>query len=220
VVDIFDEVDEDLRAERAQKFLQQYGGLILAFGMLIVAGAGAWQAWRWWEARQDLAAATAYIGAMSLADRAGRTDASAQAAAASAFERVAQRAPKGYATLARLRAAALLADIGKRTDADSLWDQVAGDRAADPLLRDVATLLWAEGHIADADPDMIAARLAPLEAAGSPVRPLALEAHALVELRRGRPEAGRDILKGLAQDATAPDGVRGRAAVLLGQLGA
>ena len=39
VVDIFDEVEEDLRAERAQQLLKRYGGLIVAVLVVIVAGA-------------------------------------------------------------------------------------------------------------------------------------------------------------------------------------
>src|SRR6185437_6233902 len=68
VVDIFDEVDEELRAERAQQLLKRYGGLIVAGAIAIVGAAAGWQGWRWYEARQDQAAAVEYLTAMNLAD--------------------------------------------------------------------------------------------------------------------------------------------------------
>ena len=43
--DIFDEVSEDLRAERAQQMLKKYGGLLVAAAALVLAGTGAWQGW-------------------------------------------------------------------------------------------------------------------------------------------------------------------------------
>lgn len=219
VVDIFDEVDEDLRAERAQQLLKRYGGVIVAIGLLIIAAAASWQAWRWWEGRRDLAAATAYIGAMSVADRIGPADAKARAEAAAAFESVVRNAPPGYATLARLRAAALLADAGNARGAASLWDQVAGDGSADPLLRDLASLMWVEHQIDTGDPALLEARLKPLTGADNPWRALALEAQGLLDLRSGKNEAAKAVFRALAQDPTTPDGVRGRANGLLVRLG-
>jgi hypothetical protein len=66
VVDIFDEVDEELRAERAQQLLKRYSGLIIAAVLLIVAAVGGWQAWNWWQAKQDVAAGQRYLATMAL----------------------------------------------------------------------------------------------------------------------------------------------------------
>ena len=49
VVDIFDEVDEELRAERAQQLLKRYAGVIIAAALLIVGAAAGWQGWRWYR---------------------------------------------------------------------------------------------------------------------------------------------------------------------------
>ena len=124
VVDIFDEVDEELRAERAQQLLKRYGGLIVAGALAIVGAAAGWQGWRWYQARQDQAAAVEYLTAMNLADAtaAGSSDANRTAGIA-AFAQLAAKAPEGYATLARLREAALKADAGDLPGAAALWDQ-------------------------------------------------------------------------------------------------
>ncbi len=216
MVDIFDEVDEDLRADRAKLLLRQYAPLLLAAAVLVVAGAGGWRAWQWYDGKRTAAIADSYIAAMKAAE--GKTAASHLAAAAD-FAAVADKAGPGYRTLARLREAALRADSGDLPGAIALWDQIAADGSADPLLRDLATLQWAMRQIDTADPATIEARLTPLTIAPNPWHALASEAMAMLDLRRGRPEAARDALKALAQDTSAPEGARRRAEGFLSRIG-
>jgi hypothetical protein len=220
VVDIFDEVDEELRAERAQQLLKKYGGLIVAGAVAIVGAAAGWQGWRWYEARQDRAAATEYLAAANLADAtvAGSSEAS-RATAIAAFSRLAVTAPEGYATLSRLREAALKADAGDLSGAAALWDQVARDSSADPLLRDLASLLWAQHQIDSGDPSLLEGRLKALAPPDNPWHALAEEQLALLDLRQGKLDQAKTTLRRLAQDTTASTGVRGRASALLSRLG-
>jgi len=218
VVDIFDEVEEELRAERAQKLLRRYAGLIVGVALLIVGLAAAWQAWQWWQAKQDMAAATQFVSAMLQADSAGADKAQRQTVL-SEFESLAARAPEGYRTLARLRAAALKADAGDIQSAAALWDQVASDSSADPLLRDLASLLWASHLVDNGDPARVEARLKALATPGNAWRAMAEEQLAVLDMRRGRPEQAKAELQKLAQDITAPNGVRVRASALLTRLG-
>jgi hypothetical protein len=221
VVDIFDEVEEELRAERAQQMLKRYGGLIVAAAVAIVGAAAGWQAWRWYEARQDATAAVEYLTAMNLANAASAagTSATSRTAATAAFANVAANAPEGYATLARLREAALKADSNDLQGGAALWDQVAADQSADPLLRDLAVLLWAQHLLDKADPGILQARLKPLAELGNPWHSLAQEQLALLDLRLGKQDEAKTALTHLEQDITAPSGVRARAAALVGRLG-
>ncbi len=218
MVDIFDEVEEELRAERAEKLFKKYVGVIIVAALLIVASVGGWQAWRWWQAKQDMAAATQFITAMTVADSA-RGDVVKQHAAAAQFDTLAKAAPDGYRTLARLRAAALKANAGDVSGAAQMWDAIAGDSAVDPLLRDLASLLWAEHQIDTGDPAVLEARLKALATPDNAWKSLAQEQLAVLDLRQGKTDAAKTTLTRLAQDITAPDGVRGRAAGLLAQLG-
>jgi hypothetical protein len=217
VVDIFDEVDEELRAERAQRLLKRYAGLIIAAAVLIVCAAGGWQAWRWWQAKQDTAAGQRYLTAMARlqlpAAAANRQD------VVNDFNALAQTAPDGYRTLARLQAAALKAEGGDRQGAAALWNDVATDGSADPLLRDLASLLWCQHQIDTGDLALLEARLKALAEPGNVWRALAQEQLALLDLRQGKTQAAKAALTKLAQDVTAPNGVRERAAALLGRLG-
>jgi hypothetical protein len=220
LVDIFDEVEEELRAERAQALLKKYGGVIVAAALLIVGAAAGWQGWRWYQARQDQAAAAAYLTAMTLAEpTAAGSNAANRPAAIGEFDRLAATAPEGYRTLARLRAAALKADAGDLQGAAALWDQVAADGSADPLLRDLASLLWAQHLIDSADPSLLEARLKALTAPDNPWHALADEQLALLDMRLGKTDQAKTALRSLAQDTTAPSGVRGRASGLLSRLG-
>jgi hypothetical protein len=221
VVDIFDEVQQDLQAERTARLLRRYGWLLGAVALAVVAGAGAWQGWHWYETRQASRDATAYLLASRTAQPAGGVQATAEAkqSALATFEQLAAHGTPGYRALGALRAAALLAEAGDLAGASARWDQVAADGAGDPLLRGLANLLWAQHHLDAGDPEAVAARLQPLLASDSPWRGLAQEAQAVLDLRQGHDAPAHATLEALSKDSGAPDGVRSRAANLLARLG-
>ena len=218
--DIFDEIQEDLRAERMQALARRYGGLVVLVGVLIIAFAAGWQVWQWWQGKQR----DGDRRPLPRRDAARRHpacggSAAGSAAATRAFMAIAAAGPDGYRTLARLRAAALEADTGHLGAALGLWNQVAGDQGADPLLRGLATLLWAQHQVDAGDPAMLKARLGPLAAPTDPWHGLAEETEALIDIRTGDAAAARALLQQLVADTTAPDGVRNRARGLLTRLG-
>ncbi len=216
VPDIFDEVDEELRADRAASLLKKYGGVLIAAAVVVVAGAGGWQAWQWYDAKQRAALADSYLAAMNTADK---TKGAGKQAAQAEFAAVAAKASGGYRTLSLLREAELKADAGDLAGASELWDRVGADGGADRVLRDLANLQWALHQLDVADPAVVTARLQPLASPENPWHAMAEEAQAMLSLRLGKTEAARDVLKQLAQDVTAPAGVRSRANGLLSRLG-
>lgn len=215
VPDIFDEVNEDLRAERMKRLATRYGGLLAGLALVVVLGVAGLQGWRWWEARKATEAAAAYVAAAEFAAAPGTP----AGEAAQRFAGLAAAAPEGYAVLGRLRAAALQAEAGEREAALALWDQVARDSGAAPLYRDLATLMWGLHALDSPDPAAIEARLAPLAVPGHAFQHSAEEIRALAALRRGEAEAARRSLAALVADRTAPDGVRERAQRVLAGLG-
>ena len=205
MADIFDEVAEELRAERARQAWRRFGPLAAVALVLVVGGVAGWQGYAAWQNRQAAASATAFLEAQNVAPGATSADQAAR------FATLAAQSPTGYRTLARLRAAALQAEAGERNLARATLDQVTGDNDADPLYRDLANLLWVLHGLDEVDPAMLAARITPLTAEGSAWRASARELAALVDLRRGRPAEAKRALDALANDATAPQGVRERA---------
>ncbi len=220
MADIFDELSEDLRAERARAMTMRYGGYGAALLVLVLLAVGGYEAWQWNQRREAQAAAVPFIAAMTAADALPTGGpAPARKQIAGQFAQVAATAPDGYRALARLREAALQADSGDRAAALRLWDQVAADANADPLLRNLADLLWVQHQIDNGDPITLTARLQGLDAIGNSWRPLAQEARAMLALRQNDRPASVRILRGLSSDPGASEAVRERAAGLLSVLG-
>lgn len=221
MADIFDEVREDLRAERAQQLLRRYGVLLVIAAVLIVVGAAGWQGWQWRKREQANDIAATFLDGMrkSAPQPAGAAATPSVNEALGEFDKIAATGPEGYRTLARLRAAALKASGGDLPGALTVWDQISADTQADPLLRDVANLMWVQHQVDRGEPAAIEGRLAPMIGEGNPWRPLALEQQALLSLRTGQDGRARDIFKRIAADPAAPEGVRARAGGLLSRLG-
>jgi hypothetical protein len=217
VVDIFDEVEEDLRAERAQKLLTKYGWLIIVAAVVVVGGVAGWQIWNRWQVQQDSAVASRFVAAQTAIEQAAPgTQPTAQI---ETLEQLAATAPQGYRTLARLTVAGLKADAGDLPGAIALWDQIAADADADKLLRDLASLTAAMRQLDNGDPAQLQARLEPIAMFGNPYSAMAREQLAILDLRLGKLDEAKAKLKALSTDFEAPQGVRARAAALLAGLG-
>ncbi|MFT8243718.1 tetratricopeptide repeat protein [Roseomonas sp. BN140053] len=210
MADIFDELQDDMRAERARQLATRWGGVLGVVALLALAGVGGWQGWRWYQTQQAEQTAAIFLEASRNAEQENAD----LGAAGNRFAAVAESAPPGYRTLARLRAAALKAETGDRDAALALWDAVAADPDADRLYRDLGSLMWALHGLDSQDPAALSARLEPLAADSSPWRASARELQALVSMRRGERDVARRTLQALAQDTTAPQGIRSRAARL------
>jgi len=225
LVDIFEEVEADLRAERMRGLLLRYGRVVGAAAVVVVLGILGWQGMVWWQLRQQRHVAASYFAAVQElggVNPAGNA-AGGNAAAEAAFARLSgNNTPEGYRTMARLRAAALAAGNGQQKLALSLWEEIAKDPASGPLFSGLARLLWVTHQINDVKPGSdvhpLEAELQPLLAPGDPWRPMAEEASALIALARGDKTAASKTLAELRSDPTTPQGVRARAAALLVQL--
>jgi hypothetical protein len=208
--DIFDEIEEDLKRERFAKLWARHGWVAIVLVLALVAGTAGWQAWQWRE-RGNAEAATAKLLA------AGR--AQDQAAALTALQ-AAQQGSANLATLARLAEAARHAQGNDLPAALRLWEALAADTRTDALYRDLASLLVAANTLDAAEPAALTARLAPLAQPANPWRHAAQELQALLAARQGNTEAAIAAFRALASDVTAPGGVRDRARIMLGTLGA
>jgi hypothetical protein len=215
VVDIFDEVEEDLRAERAEKLLKKYAWLLIAVVVAIVGAAAGWQLWNRYKNQQDAAAAARYVAVQNALQQPG----AAQAGQLAALDRLAADAPEGYKILARMRAAGVKADTGDVPGAVALWNAVAADSGADPLLRDLASLFATARELDHGDPGQLQARLKPLAEPGNPWSTLAQEQLAMLDLRTGKVDDARKTLQALSVDIDSPSGLRARASALLAGLG-
>jgi hypothetical protein len=212
VPDLVDEVDEEIRQERAARLARRFGGLFAAVAMFVLAAVGGWQGWKWYENRNAAAAAEAFLAAT----RDAAAEGADTRAIAARMATLGDGAPGGYRILGQLRSAALSADAGDGPAALAMWNRLSADSSADPLYRELASLMWglhalAEGPARAAE---VQARLAPLAAQG-PWRASAREIVALAALAAGNTAEARRGLTELARDDDVPQGVRDRAQRLL-----
>lgn len=218
--DIFDEVAEDLRHDQAVKLAKSYGLWLLAACVAVLLGVGAQQGWQEYQAHEAAKAAQRFLALTSTLDQPNAPPPAAGQAvqSAKALNDFAASAPEGYKTLANLRAAGLYADAGQGPQAAALWTGVAQDTAADPLLRDLATLLWAQHSLGVAPDADVLARLQPLALDGNAYHALAREMQGLIYLRQGNDAQAKVLFTQITTDPHATDNLRNRAAALLASL--
>lgn len=204
--DIFREIDEELRRDNIAKLWTRYGHYVVGLAVLIVLATGGLVGWREYQARVQRAESVRYAAAVALAQKNELTQ------AADAFAVLAREAGGGQATLARFQEAALRGRAGDDQAAIAAYKALAQDGSVDTVYRGLATLSAALHELKSADPKVVIAEVAPLTNSGNPWRPSALEITALAHLRAGEPSEARDAYKRLADDLTAPQGLRARAA--------
>jgi hypothetical protein len=207
VADIFHEVDEEVRRERLQKLWDRYSIYVIALAVLIVAGIGAWRGYEWWQAKKAAAAGAAFESALSLSEAGKHTEAEA------AFAKIAAEAPAGYRILARLRAAAELAQV-KPTDAVKAYDELAADHSLGATLQDLAAVRAGMLMVDSAPLSDMRRRLDPVSEPGRTFRHSARELLALSAWRNHDFTAARRYIDMIATDGETPPGTRARADVL------
>ena len=207
------EIDEELRQEHYAKLWKKYGNYIIAFAVILVASVAGYQGWRTWDARARMEQSDRFQAAIGL-EQSGDSE-----AARKAFAELADDADAGYATLARLQEAATLEDSGDRQGAIAIYREIAGDSSLKDRYRDLAIIKGGLLEANDTDPAELTARLAPLTADDNPWRYSALEITGFLAYRANDTDKAREIYGKLANDAAAPQGIRGRAAEMLVILG-
>jgi hypothetical protein len=212
--DIFNEVDEDLRRDRAERLWKKYGNYVLAAAVAIVAATAGWTWWTDHQRRQAAAEGDRFFAALA------QMDPAQPGAAAEKFAAIGREAKSGYRTVSLLNEAGLKARAKDVEGALALYRSVAADGAADPDLRDAATLLGALVAIETLKPTEIDAMLAGLQRDGSAWRFTALEISAVAALRSGNAARARELYTRVADDPAAPASLRARAAEMTKALGA
>ncbi|HEX7800022.1 MAG TPA: tetratricopeptide repeat protein [Asticcacaulis sp.] len=202
--DIFDETEENLRADRVVAIVKvalPWVSAILVLALVIALGVWGWQSWR---ATQSAHAAETYQAGL---DASGKGD---KATAKTKFEAAAKAGNPAYKALALMELGAMALDDNNTDEALKDFD-AAAKATSSPLLSDTAALKAAylamdKSSLADEQK-----RLAPLMADKRPLAAMAKEAMALAKLQSGDVNGARADLKVLGVTLGAPDGVKQRA---------
>jgi len=213
VADIFQEIDEELRQDRAAKLWSRYGNYVIAAAVLVVLAVGGYKFWTAHDLQTRQTESATYQEAVS---RAGAGDIEG---AIETLGALANDAGTGYAVLARLQQAALAAKQGDLEAAALAYGAVASDTSAPEVLRDLAKLRSVAARLESADPAELSPALDDLAKPGNTWRPMALELQGVLAIKAGDSAAASTIFSELADSADTPRGMRARAAEMLKALG-
>ena len=178
MVDVFDEVEEQLRAERYRTLAKKSLPWVAAAAAAAVIGVGGFWGWRAYQTDQADKASQAYQAALETAQKQG------PAKAFEGFKSVADINAKGYKSLALMQMGAIRLEESKTKEAVAYFDEAA-KAAPDPILGDLARLKSAFALMDTASYKDIESRLTPLAGEKSPYRVYAKEALAFAKLQAG-----------------------------------
>jgi hypothetical protein len=208
VSDIFQEVDEEVRREQFKKLWDRYGNYVVVAAFLVVAAVAAWRAYSWWEAKKAAESGAAFEAAITLSEAGKHTEAEA------AFAKITADGTTGYRNLARVRAAAELAQTDTKA-AIAAYDAIAADGSAGQSLQDLAALR-AGALLIDAGAfDEARRKLEPLAGSDRAFRHTAREFLVLGAWRAGDAAAAKRWSDTIMADATTPSATRTRVEMLM-----
>ena len=203
MTDIFHEVEEDVRRERYEKLWKLYGNYAIAGVFAVLFAVVGFKLWQRYEQQQRISASQTFLAAQKVAD-AGDGQQAAQT-----FADLVKTAPGGYATLAKLAEADALLSAGNRSDAVTLYKQVADKDSG--TLGSVARLRAAWAMADYASKSDLQSLLTPLTDPKSKWQYPAREVLAYADYRAGNIKLAQSEFASLGKAKDAPDGVRQRA---------
>jgi hypothetical protein len=207
--DIFHEVDEDVRRDKAEDLWRRYQTPVLVVAFLIVAATGAWSFYQDKRLKAAEEANARYVAAVELAE-AGKN-----AEAAAAFDAIARGGAKGYATLARIHAAEIRPD---RAQALAELNAIGEDPGVDKLSQQIALLRAALIVIEGDDRQKLERALGPLMTSDGAFRYSAQEWNGLDALFNDDFDEAERVFEQVLNDPSAPQSMRQRASAYKGLL--
>ena len=205
MADIFDEINEELRKDRATVLWSKYGIYVIAIVASIVIAVAGRQVFISYQSNQAAKAADAFYGALQADDT---------SAALAALE-----LPDGYDMLASFRAASDLASSGDSAAASDAYYSLSQDTNISQIYRDIALLLSVQTADESQSTDMLSDRIRNMAALAGPMQALALETLAGLSLRAGDVGAAKDALRTMSELTDISAAMRQRAQQMLVVLG-
>ena len=206
---LFQEIEDDLRQDQANKFWANNGKYIIGAALALVIGVAGLQGWKSYDLGKRQAAGEAFASAQQLiVDK--KTDEALKAFATISAE------GGGYSVLAKFRGAALMSDGGDLAGAISTYRQIATDENVDSYYNGMAVIIGAFTELDTKDGDaQLIVQAGALNNATSPWRHSAREILGLSALKNGDRSKAAEYFKTITDDATAPKEIKDRAGEML-----
>jgi hypothetical protein len=203
MADIFDEIDEELKKDKAQLLWSRYGKFFISAVAAVIIAVGSAQGYKAWKTQQTETAANTYQLAVDSDD------------VLASLTQAMGRLTDGYEMLARFRLAAAKAANGDIDGAVADYITLAEDKAIKPLYKQAALLLAVMNAPEGSDPNQSQDQLATLTAVPGPWQGLALEQSAALDLEKNDPSAALEKFESILGIAEISPELRQRASQLV-----
>ena len=203
MADIFDEINEELKQDRMTAIWQRYGKYVIAFVVAVVAGVSLTQGYSYYLQQRDSRSADVFFNAILSDDVAGTLEAATD------------ELSEGYFLLAEFRLASALVKNDQVAEAEQHYLSIAERDDIQQIYRDIALLLSVMQAPKSTQVSALQTRLDPLISSASPLKGLALEQAAALDVRRGNRTAAIEKLNELVVLTDIPASLRRRASQIL-----
>jgi hypothetical protein len=206
---LFREVDEEFRRDQALRLWRRYGNYVVAVSLAVIISVSVIKGWQYWQSHRAETAGAAYYQGLSYLQQNSTEQAEA------IFADLDAGGPQGYATLARLQLAGILAERGQTAEAVEAYDAVAANSSVAREFRELARVRAGYLLVGTASPADLEQRLAVLERPDSPWRNAVREIVATAHYRTGNFIEADRLMNEILADPMAPHAMRQRAEMMV-----
>jgi hypothetical protein len=205
---LIQEVDEELRLDQYHRLWKHYSKYIIIAVVVVIFVVFGYQGWQEWRKFQSQRESTKFAIANELINK-DKTD-----EGLIVLDKLANDGYTGFALMANMRRAELLADRGDIDAAAVIYDRIASS-SIHALYRDLATIKMTLLKLDIDDSIVIEKRITPLNTISNPWRFSAIEILAIIAKKNGNTQRAIELYKQLAEDSKTPSGIRDRATEVL-----
>jgi hypothetical protein len=203
---LFKEIDEDLRQQKYANLWKKYGKLAIGCAVALILGVASIKGWEAYQLNQKMTDSNLLMSALKSIDQENSKN------AITVLDTLIKNGSSGYSILAKFNQASILAKNGKYQKAIDNYLLIVDDGSVDKVLRDLALIKSAYLSLEYASSDKLLEKLSNIINSENAWRHSAKELSALFAYRSGDAVRAHQVYKELADDLTAPTGMRSRAA--------
>jgi hypothetical protein len=206
---LFQEIEDDLRQDQANRFWTNFGKYIVGAAVVLVVSVASVQGWKSYDLKQRQAAGEAFSSAQKLVSDKNLDE------ALEVFTKISDIGSR-YSVLAKFKSAALMRESGNLSGAINNYRQLANNNKINTYYKEMAIIIGAFVELDTKDKEAILiAQVESLNDAKNPWRHSAREILGLNAMKNGDKSKASLFFKTIAEDATAPKEIKDRAGEML-----
>jgi len=206
---LFQEIEDDLRQDQANRFWTNFGKYIVGAAVVLVVSVASVQGWKSYDLKQQQAAGEAFSSAQKLVSDKNLDE------ALEVFTKISAIGSR-YSVLAKFKSAALMRESGDLSGAINNYRQLANNNKINTYYKEMAIIIGAFVELDTKDKEAtLIAQVESLNDAKNPWRHSAREILGLNAMKNGDKSKASLFFKTIAEDATAPKEIKDRAGEML-----